>query len=364
MVVAISEPATAKKPAVLEMTDAERVHALRDIMGAHDAALQVFPDAIRKLTFANHDRWVKPLYEKHWPDALANGSRTARKLRFLTCNLYATAPYTVLFSSPRPPTLVKLARSIGIGLGFRTPTLAKLAGASVAWAARLLDDDTHRRIVQIAAFIAAVDHVLDHCMDGVPAAERGRRMRGVLDGSYAPADDVAHAGAFRFLRALYVEMGAGIVGDEDKRVYKIAEDRLQDYVESEVKAMTGVPDPSGCCWRMAGVLGTIDGLVFPVWRFSGEQARDWMYSVSLFVQVMDDWLDAEKDANDIRPTPILSGFWTIETVKETWQKTLDGVVGLARSSGVEDDAWLELVRETYRLMAIEVADAMGGGGAA
>jgi hypothetical protein len=66
------------------MTDAERVRALRDIMGAHDAALQVFPDAIRKLTFANHDRWVKPLYEQHWPDALANGSRTARKLRIVS----------------------------------------------------------------------------------------------------------------------------------------------------------------------------------------------------------------------------------------------------------------------------------------
>jgi hypothetical protein len=356
--VAVESP---KKPAVLEMTDAERVRALLDIMGKADPALQVFPDAIRKLTFATHDRYVKPLYDKHWPDALTG--KTHRKLRFLTCNLYATAPYTVLFSSPRPPLLVKAARAVGIGLGFRTSTLAKMAAISVQWAARLLDDDTHRRIVQIAAFIAAVDHVLDHCMGGLAAAERGKRMRGVLDGSFIPDISEPNSGAFRFLRALYVEMGSGIRGD-DAKIYKIAEDRLQDYVESEVKAMTGVPDPSGCCWRMAGVLGTIDGLVFPVWRFSGEQAREWMYSVSLFVQVMDDWLDAEKDASDIRPTPILTGFWTIETVKETWHKTLDGVVGLAKSSGIDDEAWLELVRETYRLMALEVADAMSGGGAA
>jgi hypothetical protein len=353
----------AQKPAVLSMTDAERVRALRDVMGAADGALQVFPDAIRALTFKNHDRWVTPLYEAHWPDALAG--RTAKKLRFLTCNLYATAPYTVLLSSPRPPFVVRAGRALGAALGLRTHTLARVAAASIGVAARLLDDTTHRRIVQIAAFIAAVDHVLDHCMGGLGPAERGKRMRAVLDGSLdlAVAEGDPHAGAFRFLRALYVEMSAGIEG-EDARVYRIAQDRLQDYVESEVRAMTGVPDPSGCCWRMAGVLGTIDGLVFPVWRFAGERAREWMYSVSLFVQVMDDWLDAEKDAGDIRPTPILTGFWTIETVRETWQRTLDGIVELAKDSGVTDDAWLELVRETYRLMAIEVADAMSGGGAA
>ena len=51
-------------------------------------------------------------------------------------------------------------------------------------------------------------------------------------------------------------------------------------------------------------------------------------------------------------------------MRETWQKTLDGVVELAKASGVDDDSYLAFVRETYRMMAIEVADAMSGGGAA
>ena len=111
------------------------------------------------------------------------------------------------------------------------------------------------------------------------------------------------------------------------------------------------------------MLGTIDGLFSPVWQYAGPQARDWMYSVSLFVQVMDDWLDADKDALDIRPTPVLTGFWTLETVRETWQKTLDGIVDLAKASGVDDESYLTFVRDTYKMMAIEVADAMTGGGA-
>jgi hypothetical protein len=184
----------------------------------------------------------------------------------------------------------------------------------------------------------------------------------VLDGSWAPDDKTEHAGAFRFLRALYLEMGAGIEG-EDKRVYDAACGSLYEYIDCEARSMTGVPDPSGCEWRMGGVRGTIDGLFFPVWRYAGDQSREWMYGVSLFVQVMDDWLDLEKDAQDIRPTPILTGFWTIETVRETWQKTVDGVVELAKLAGIDDESYLAFVRETYRFMAIEVADAMSGGGA-
>ena len=343
------------------LTEQQRIAALKELMGTVDPGLRAFPEAIRTLTFKHHDRWVKPLYEAHWPDALAGN--TARKLRFLTCNLYATSPYTVLFSSPQPPFVVGAARSLGTALGLEPRALSSWAGSGVKLAAPFISQDVHRRIVQIAAFIAAVDHVFDHCMDGVDGAERGQRMRGVLDGSWVATDDVKHAGAFRFLRALFVAMSAGMSGD-DQRVYELGVKRLHEYIDSEVKALTGVPDPSGCCWRMGGVLGTIDGLFSPVWRYAGDQARDWMYSVSLFVQVMDDWIDLEKDARDIRPTPVITGFWTIETVRETWQKTLDGIVDLCKASGADDESYLTFVRETYRMMAIEVADAMSGGGAA
>lgn len=370
-------------PGRTTMSERERVAALREMMGAPDTSVKALPEAIRTITFATHDRWVKPLYEQHWPEALSGS--VAKKLRFLTCNLYATSPYTVLFSSQSPPLLVKALRTLGPALGLEPAQLSSWAGVGVKVLAKLIDDTTHRRIIQIATFIAAVDHVFDHYMKGLSAEERGRRIRGMLDGSWAPDASTEHAGAFRFLRALWLEMGKGIEG-EDKRVFDIAVARLHDYVDSEVKAMSGVPDPSGCCWRMAGVLGTIDGLFFPVWRYAGEPAsvenapatsdatkavehagnpaRAWMYSVSLFVQVMDDWIDLDGDALDIRPTPVLTGFWTLETVKETWDATVNGIVDLAKHSGVDDEAWLTFVKETYRMMALEVMEAMCKGSAA
>ena len=115
---------------------------------------------------------------------------------------------------------------------------------------------------------------------------------------------------------------------------------------------------------MPGVLGTIEGLVFPVWRFAGDAARSWMYGVSLFVQVMDDWIDLDKDLTELRPTPMTTGFWGERALEDTWRTTLDGIVALAKHSGVDDERYLAFVRESYRFMAIEVAEAMGGGGAA
>ncbi|MBM4280554.1 MAG: hypothetical protein FJ137_07265 [Deltaproteobacteria bacterium] len=346
-------------PAALALTDAERGAVVRRIMGTADPSLAAFPAAVRRVVFSRHARYVQPLIAQHWPESL--GERAGRKLRFLTCNLYATAPYTVLFSAPQPPFPVGPARWLGSRLGLSTTSLSRLAGVAVGATAAVLPALTERRILLFAAFIATIDHVYDHCLDGVDPVERGRRMGGLLDGTWTPDATTTHAGAFRLVRALHDEMQAGIDNDDDQRELDRALARLRDYVDAEVKAMTGVPDPSGCCWRMPGVLGTIDGLVFPVWRHAGEQARQWMYDVSLFVQVLDDYLDIVKDRGELRPTPMLTGHWDEATLEAIWSKTLDGIVALAKSSGVTDDNWLAFVRETYRMMALETAEAMGAG---
>lgn len=351
--------------AALRMTDAERVAVVRRVMGAPPPGLTPFPEGIRKVVAAKHAAYVQPLIDKHWPESLAE--RAGKKLRFLTCQLYATSAYTVLFSSAQPPWPVAFARSIGSGLGLAPSTLSRVAGAAVHLVSATLPEITEKRIILIAAFIATVDHVYDHCFDGVEPTERGRRMHGLLNGTWLPDptdETTPHAGAFRLVRGLQDEMSAGIDDADDRHQFDRAVDRLRDYVDAEVKAMTGVPDPSGAAWRMAGVLGTIDGLIFPVWRFAGEKARQWMYDCSLFIQILDDFLDAEKDLGEIRPTPVLSGHWTEATLAAAWQKSVDGIVELAKERGSDDESWLVFVKETYRMMLLETAEAMGVGGAA
>jgi hypothetical protein len=358
-----TDGARAAEAPVGEGGEAIRIAQLKEILGHGDPALAAFPEAIRRVVFAKHDAHVRPLYEAHWPEALQGP--THKKLRFLSCNLYATAPYTVLFSSPTPPVFVRLARGGGVLLGLSEPAMAKLCGAMMRPLAALLPEALHRRIVQIAAFIAALDHVMDKCTVDIAPKDRGARMRAALAGTWSPTDgETEHAGAFRFLHALAEAMGAEIDDEEDREVYARAFARIEEFIDSEVKAMTGVPDPTGLEHRMAGVLGTIDGLIFPVHRYAGEQARRWMYDVSLFVQVMDDYIDLDKDKLDLRSTPCITGAWTIETVRSTWQKTLDGIVALAQASGVDDPRYLAFVRDTYRMMTIEVMEAMCRGSAA
>jgi hypothetical protein len=348
--------------AARQPTEAERVAQLRALLGPSDARLQPFPDAIRAIVNSKHDRYVTPLFRRYWPEALSGP--TQKKLRFLSCALYATAPYTVLFSSPTPPRAVGGMRRVGTVLALEPPAMARLSAHAVRWASRFLDERIEKRIVQIAAFIATIDHVMDKCMDDIAPVERAQRMRAALAGTWTPAAHVPHRGAFLFLHALKEEMGAGIDDEADGIAYARALVRIDEFIDSEVKAMTGVPDPSGLSWRMAGVLGTIDGLIFPVRRFAGEVARQWMYDVSLFVQVMDDYIDLDKDRLDVRETPCITGVWTFETVKSSWQKTVDGIVALAQASGVENESYLAFVRDTYRMMTIEVMEAMVKGSAA
>ena len=122
--------------------------------------------------------------------------------------------------------------------------------------------------------------------------------------------------------------------------------------------MLGEPDPSGLGHRLAGVEGTIDGLLFPVVRYAGEGARAWMYDVSLFVQVMDDWFDAEADARDRRDTPVTTGRWTLVDVAAAWHRSADGIETLVRASGLDSPRYVRFVRAAYVLMMHEVMEAM------
>jgi hypothetical protein len=102
----------------------------------------------------------------------------------------------------------------------------------------------------------------------------------------------------------------------------------------------------------------IDGLLFPVVRYAGEGARAWMYDVSLFVQIVDDWLDAEADRASDRSTPVLAGAWGMDEVEAAWQRTLDGLGALLRDAGLGSPRYVRFVREAYVLMMVEVLEAM------
>ncbi len=339
------------------VSEEERIARLRAMVGPSNDVVLPFTRAIRDVVFRSYDRHVLPIVDKTWPRV--RNEPFGKKLRFLACNLYASAPYTVLFCARRKPPAVAVASRTGDLLPLSAPALSRAGGFAVELLGRFSLAEQHRRIILISAFIATIDHAFDHCMDDLEPAERERCIKDLLAGHWKLTGDTppVRRGPLALTRALQVAMAEGIEG-EDLAVFEAALARVIEWVESEVKGMTGVPDPRGLGHRLAGVEGTIDGLIFPVHRYAGEQARQWMYAVSLYTQMIDDWIDYEDDAKDVRSTPVITGTWTFEDIEAKWQETVVGIEDLARDGGATSDRYVRFVRDAYVSMMNEVMEAM------
>lgn len=343
-----ADPSKLRAPAGLPPR-ANRVAAVRTLLGAPNRAVAPLAKGIRAAAHRHFDAHVVPLIEAHWPSLQRDPFR--HKLRIGACDLYASGPYTALLCAPRRPPLVRVVTDVGAVAPIPAWALAELGRGAMELFGRFAYPREQRRIVLIASFIAVVDHVFDHCMDD-PAALRGPRLEAVIDGRVAPDGP-----ELALVRALAVAM-AFELADDERAAFEAAMVRMKDWIRAEVKAMRGEPDPRGLGHRLAGVEGTIDGLLFPVVRYAGEGARAWMYDVSMFVQILDDWFDVELDLASNRSTPAVAGDWTYADVESSWRRTLAGIEALVRAAGLGSPRYVRFVRDAYVLMMHEVMEAM------
>jgi hypothetical protein len=328
---------------------AERVAAVRKLMGSANPSVRHLALGIRAITRRSFERNVVPLIEAHWPALRADPFY--EKLRIGACDLYASAPYTVLFCAPTPPPLVRAVITAGRLLPLPFAALSLLGRGALGFLGRFALRAEHRRIVLIASLIMLVDQLLDHCLTE-PPVERGKLLEAVIQGRTAPSTP-----GLALVRAIVVAQAEGLAGRE-RQAYEAAMRRLSRWIEAEVRAMKGEPDPLGLGHHLAGIEGGIDGLLFPVVRYTGESARRWMYDVSMFMQVMDDYLDCEIDAQSGRSTPVMTGEWTFADVEATWRKTVVGLESLLHAAGLTSPRYVQFVVTAYVSMIVEVMEAM------
>lgn len=326
-----------------------RVAALRALLGTPDLSVRHLALGIRATTHRQFERHVLPLVRAHWPNVI--GQLFFSKLRIGACDLYASAPYTALFCAPRRPLVVRAVTGAGNLLPLPAPALALLGRGAMELIGRFALASEHRRIILISAFIVVVDHVFDQCMTEAPRT-RARVLEAVIDGREAPSTP-----ALALTRALAAAMSEGLTA-ADRAAFEAAMARVKTWIQAEVRALEGEPDPRGFGHRLAGIEGTIDGLLFPVVRYAGEGARAWMYDVSMFVQMADDWLDYEEDVQSARPTPIVSGDWAFADLEAAWERSIGGIEALVRAGGLDSPRYIRFVREAYVLMMHDVVEAM------
>jgi hypothetical protein len=335
---------------------ADRIRLLKEMIGNPSPEAGFFPSALQEHTRELWARHVEPIFEAHWPEGFAG--QDFKKLRFLTCNLYASAPYTVLFCSDRAPRMIRWATSMATSFKMSPETLHRGASVILKLFSNFSSGVDHRRIVMISAFISTIDHAFDHYMGDLSPKEREARIKGLLGGTWE-----ADHGSLKLTRALQVAMSEDIP-DDDRPAFDAAIERVVEWCESEVAGLMGMPDPQDLGHRLAGVEGTIDGLIFPVYKYAGATARKWMYDVSMFTQMMDDWIDFEADSQDVRETPVISGKWNLRMIREKWVETETGIIELAKEAGLTEPTYLNFVRDSYSYMMCQVMDAMADGVAA
>lgn len=339
----------AASPRTAPQSRAVRAARIAGLLGPAPPAVLPLCDGIRSLTRRHFAAHVVPLVRRHWPQIL--GTPFYEKLEIGACDLYAAAPYTAILCGPGRAAALRQLLGLAAALPLPAPALPAAAGLAVAQLGRLLFPAAQRRIILAAASIVVLDHVFDHCLREPPRA-RGALLRAVLAGREAPARP-----ELALVRALIFALGEGLAPAE-RAPYAAALARLEGWIDAEVRGLLGEPDPEGLGHRRAGVEGTIDGLLFPVSRLVDPRARGWMVDVSLFVQILDDYLDLEADLAEGRSTPATQGAWTFADVERAYGATLLGLDELLRAAGTPSPRLRGLLRDLYVRMIGDVIHAM------
>lgn len=331
-----------------ELRGTARADAVRSIIGHPDPRSAGLPMALRRETRRYWRRYVEPLISRHWPEV--RETPFYRKFQIGAQNVYAPAPYTVVVVSPHRPLVLRVFNRVCSALRLPRGFIVfgmKLMLPVFAWL--LLRRENHR-IVRMAAFIALVDEAFDNHMDDIAPAERGALLRKVLRGEAPPPNK-----PFALVRALRVALEEG-ASDDEKQELERAMEGCVAWGEAEVRNMLGEPDPDGLCHRKVGILTGIDGLAWTVRRHVGAREHGWMYDVSEFIQMLDDWVDLEKDAREGLTTPAHTGVWTLESIQRAFDHTSDTVADIVRDNGERYEPYVALARDSYRY---QVADLLG-----
>jgi len=337
-----------------QLSSRDRFALLSHMMGEPQAWTQGFVDAVYRMGDFHYDKHILPLVRQHWPEI--ENERFGRKLRFVT-QTYTTMPFMLMLCSKERPFALSLAVKSGKALNLSPPKMSRVAEFSMGTLGRVVAPRMHRHVVLVSAFVAAIDETFDHLMDE-PGYERAQKMRAILAGDLEPDSN-----ALRFVMAIKQQMLLGLKGVEKERCDAFF-DRVKAWTVDEAKSMEGVTDPTGICFRLAGIEAGVDGVMWPVLSYCDDKMRAWMIEAGIFTQMMDDWLDYEKDARFGRPSPVTEGTWTYESIDTKWKEVCAGILELAKDAKLDSEMYLSFIESVYTRMGREVMEAMADGLAA
>ncbi len=330
-------------PAILPPALVLRQRAVVDLVGQD--ALEPSTASFRRVLTAEvdrlFDRGVLPRVRTVWPDVDAAGFLAKWRGGF---ELYCSLALSSIVCSARRPIAISIASRVFRALGVDEEGIAFVGLRVVPLVFRVLERAACQRAALVSAWILVLDEALDEGLNAVPLARRpqvlAETMRGALPDDATPE-----------LRAVHV-LGAAIRASVRDAADQAHLARVVDDVEAwacgEVKNLLGEPDPHGVSHRTIGITASMDLLGWAVSNYAGGVEHQFLYRVAELGQMVDDWLDLDKDHAQGRVTPATAGVWNPETMAASYAAAEALLHQLADEVGEPQGAYRRLLVRTFR----------------
>jgi hypothetical protein len=338
-----TRPSLAMVDAPFEPSLAERQGAVLDLFGddACDPLLPSFRAVLVHETSRLFERLVLPAVRPVW--AGIDASRFLPKWRG-GYELYCGLGLSTIVCSARRPALVGAASRLLRGVGADEAAVVGAARLAIPVVFRLLERERCERVALGAAWILVLDEALDDGMPDLSLADKASTMRRVVRGEVDATASVELQAAAALGRALRQRCR----DDVDHRAFDTLLLAADAWIDGELHCVAGTTDPTGCSFRMAGVTGSMDVLLWGVDAYAGDVERDFLYRIAELGQMADDWLDIEKDRAQGRQTPAVTGVWGLDDMARVFARAEALLVSLAEQAGEPDSPFRRLLVRTFR----------------
>ncbi len=287
-------------------------------------------------------RVVLPVVRTAWPDVV--DSAFMRKWRG-GFELYCGLGLSTLVCSAHRPALVHQTSRLLARIGAAEATVVDVASVVLPVLFRVQERAACERTALGAAWILVLDEALDDGLPGLSLDERAAVMRAVLRG-IAPTNA---SGSVRAAIALGAALREQCRSDDDRHAFEALLTAADAWIEGEVGCSRGSPDPDGSAWRMAGVTSSMDMLLWSVGHRAGPREREFLYRIAEVGQIVDDWLDIEKDEAQGRTTPAITGVWSDDDIHRVAARAEAVLHELASAAGEPvDGVFRRLLVRTFR----------------
>lgn len=330
-------------PAPTAPTLAERQQAVLALFG--DDALQPGTPSFRAVLVHEVDRLfgrlVLPLVRPLWPDVEASPFLAKWKAGYV---LYCGLGLSTIVCSARRPRLVDVASRVMRAVGADESAVVAAARLAIPVLFRALEARLCERVALGAAWILVLDEALDGDASGRTVEARAADLRRALRGE---CDDDATV-ELKTSAALARALRSRCVDADDHRALDVVVTAVEAWIDGEVGSVRGDVDPTGTSFRMAGVVGSMDILLWGVRRYAGDLERAFLYRIAELGQMADDWLDIDKDRAQGRTTPATTGLWTMRDMARTFARAGAVLDELAALAGEPPGPFQALLVRTFR----------------